>query len=360
MDRSVALTWSWLDVLNAKRVAMLVQAYGDLTKALAHINEEMLKGLGCRDDTVYKTLNRLEEFDPATYEEELASRDVRFLSFEDEEYPAQLRTIPDAPVFLYFKGDLSVLREPCLALVGTREMSAEGKRITEAFVPPVVHAGMVTVSGLALGIDSAVAEETMAAGGKTVAVLGHGLSQIFPKENARLAERIVKEGGLLLTEFPLDGKTGKFTFPARNRIIAGLSLGTVVLEAGEGSGAIITADLALDYGRDVFAVPGSIFDPNFAGCHAILSRGTAKLVTAADQILAEIGIKSSAQEHVSSFEPRNPDESALWKALTTLPCSVDDLTERSRLSPAVIGSTLTMMELAGAARQTEGGKWVRG
>ena len=358
MDRPTALIWSWLDVLNAKRVALLTEAYGDLTKALAHINEEMLKELGCRDDTVYRTLNRLEEFDPDIHEAELAKRNIQFLSFEDDAYPAQLKTIPDAPVFLYFKGDLDVLAEPCLALVGTREMSPEGKRIVEAFVPSIVHAGMVTVSGLALGIDSAVAEETLAAGGKTVAVLGHGLSQIFPKENARLAERIVKEGGLILTEFPLDGKTGKFTFPARNRIIAGLSLGTVVLEAGAGSGALITADLALDYGREVFAVPGSIFDPNFAGCHAILSRGTAKLVTMPDQVLSEVGIVALPAER-SSFDPRSSEESALWKALTSMPQAMDDLAEHSGLPTAAVASTLTVLEIAGAAKNMGNGTWVR-
>ncbi|MDD5751661.1 MAG: DNA-processing protein DprA [Candidatus Peribacteraceae bacterium] len=358
MDRPTALIWSWLDVLNAKRAQALRQVYGTLDAALQHIDEHLLRELGCREETVLKALNRLEEFDPDTYEAELAKRGVQFLSIEDEQYPAQLKTIPDAPVFLYFKGNLAVLREPCLALVGTREMSPEGARIVEAFVPPVVRAGMVTVSGLALGIDTAVAEETLAAGGKTVAVLGHGLSRIFPQENARLAQRIVSGGGLILSEFPLDGKTGKFTFPARNRIIAGLSLGTVVLEAGEGSGALITADLALDYGREVFAVPGSIFDPHFAGCHSILSKGTAKLVMAPEQVLSEIGIVASAAGR-SAYDPKTPEESALWQALTTLPQTVDDLAERSQMPPASVGSTLTMLELAGAAKHVGDGTWVR-
>ncbi|MFH1444075.1 MAG: DNA-processing protein DprA [Candidatus Peregrinibacteria bacterium] len=358
MDRSTALTWSWLNILNAKRLEALLRVYGDLTKALEQINEPLLKELGCRNDTVYATLNRLEEFDPQSYEQELKKRELSFVTIDDPEFPQQLREVPDAPVFLYWRGDLAILEQPCLALVGTREMSDYGRRVTESFVPEFVRAGMVTVSGLALGIDATVARETLSAGGRTVAVLGHGLGKIYPTENARLAEEIVSGGGLILSEFPLDAKPGKFTFPARNRIIAGLSLGTVVLEAGDGSGALITADLALDYGREVFAVPGQIFDPNFIGCHKILSRGHAKLVSSAADVLSELGV--IALEAVrSSYNPRDAAEAALLKVLTAMPQTVDILVERSGLTASHIASALTMMELGGAVKQAGNGNWVR-
>jgi DNA processing protein len=201
----------------------------------------------------------------------------------DDVYPTQLKTIDDPPIFLYYKGSLEITKQPCIAAIGTRTMSAYGDRVTEAFVPPLVRAGMVTVSGLAYGIDAAVAKETLLAGGNTIAVLGHGLGMISPKAHRMLADDIVTHGGLLLSEFPLDVRPDKYTFPARNRIIAGLSLGALILEATEDSGSLITADLALDYNRDVFAVPGNVFDPNYAGCHALIRKGSAQLVTTRKQ-----------------------------------------------------------------------------
>ncbi|OGJ82942.1 DNA protecting protein DprA [Candidatus Peribacteria bacterium RIFOXYC1_FULL_58_8] len=358
MDRPTALIWSWLNVLNAKRLAALLQVYGDMTKALQHIDEPLLQELGCRGDTVFAVLNRLEECDPAVYEQELKKRRLSFLTIDDSEYPRHLKEIADPPVFLYWRGDLTILDQPCIALVGTRAMSDYGRRVAESFVPELVRAGLVTVSGLALGIDATVARETIAAGGRTVAVLGHGLGKIYPRENARLAEEIVEAGGLYLSEFPLDAEPGKYTFPARNRIIAGLSLGTVVLEAPHGSGALITADLALDYGREVFVVPGPIFDPNYAGCHQMLGKGHAKLVSSAADILLELGVVASEAAQ-SSYDPKSEAEAALLNVLTTMPQTSDDLMERSGLPAGQIASALTMMELSGAAKQVGHGQWVR-
>ncbi len=359
MERSTALTWSWLNILTKKRCDALIALYGDLGAALQAISEELLSELGCREETVFKTLNRLEEFDPDWYEKELSKRGVGFLSFDDEGFPSSIKEIGDPPVFLYFRGDLSILSEPCIALVGTREMSPYGKRVAELFTPAFVQAGMVTVSGLATGIDAVVAAETIRAGGRTVAVLGHGLGSIYPQSNARLAEEIVDHGGLLLSEFPLDAQPDKYTFPARNRIIAGLSLGTVVLEAPVGSGALITAELALDYGRDVFAVPGQIFDPNYAGSHQLLASGQAKLVQKPEDVLSEIGIIAPEQGSVSTYEPSTPEEIAVYQILTSMPQSMDELVERSGLAAGLIGATLTMLELQGAVKGVEEGKWVR-
>lgn len=358
MDRLTALTWSWLNVLNKKRMDALLSVYGDLTEALGHMGEPLLKSLGCRDDTVLIVLNRLEEFDPDAYEKELEKRGITFLAIDDPAFPAALKEIADPPVFLYARGDLAILQEPCLALVGTREMSEYGERVAESFVPAIVQAGMVTVSGLALGIDAAVARETLAAGGRTVAVLGHGLAMIHPQSNTRLAEEIVRKGSLLLAEFPLDAEPGKFTFPARNRIIAGLSLGTVILEAPEGSGALITAELALEYGREVFAVPGQIFDPSYAGCHQIIARGQARLVSGPSEVLQELKVVVPKGGR-SSFSPRSNEEEKAFAALTTMPQAVDDIVGRSGLSTASLTATLTFLELAGAAKQVGNGQWVR-
>lgn len=360
MEFSTALTWSWLNILTPKRYTALLEVFSSLDEALQELSPAMLKELGCREDTIMIAMNRFEEFDPDAYLKELERRDLLFLTIEDEAYPAQLKTIPDPPTFLYYAGNLDILNQPCLGLVGTRDITPYGKRVTETMVSVFVNAGVVTVSGLAFGIDALVAEETMRAGGKTVAVLGHGLANISPKANANIAKRIVEEGGLYLSEFPLDATADKYTFPARNRIIAGLSLGTVVLEAGEGSGALITADLALEYGRDVFAVPGQIFDPKAAGCHEIISKGQAKLITSADDVLQEVGIIASNQPSTSAgYEPQSDIEAALLGALTTMPQSVSSIVEKAAIDAAAVNATLTLLELHGVAKNVGSGMWVR-
>ena len=159
MMHETALAWSYLNVLTKKRYDLLLQAFGDLDTALGEISLGMLQGLGCREDTAMESMNRLDEFDPEAYQAELQKRGIKFLSITGDLYPQSLKEIPDAPVFLYYKGDISILNQPCIALVGTREMSTYGKRVTEYFTPAFVHAGLVIVSGLAEGIDAAVAEE---------------------------------------------------------------------------------------------------------------------------------------------------------------------------------------------------------
>ncbi len=362
MDRDIALRWSWMNVLTRKRYDVLKETFKTLDKALDALSIDMLGTLGVREDTAMNAINRLEEFDVEAHQHELSKRTLKLITIEDEEYPPVLLEIPDAPVFLYVRGDLSILNQPCLALVGTRDMSDYGKRVTEHIVAPLVGAGIVTVSGLAAGIDAEVARETIRAGGKTVAVLGHGFATMYPKAHVHLANDIVKAGGLILSELALDIQPDKFTFPARNRIIAGLSLGTVVLEAAEKSGSLITADLALDYNREVFAVCGPIFDPNYAGCHQILRRGSAKLVTDAADVLCELGMAHAAESPQASFidfVAENEAEAAVWSALTTMPSDLDDLVIKAKLDAAVLNATLTMLELRGVVKNVGAGRWVR-
>lgn len=354
-----ALLWSSLGILTAERYRAIKEVYGDLREAQKHLGEELLLSLGCRRDTIERVLLKLEEFDEDREAAALEKSGVRFLTLEDPQYPIRLREIADPPVFLYYKGDLDVLGQPCLGVVGTRKMSGYGRRITEEFVPEFVRAGLITVSGLAQGIDAVVAEETIRAGGKTVAVLGHGLGMIFPKSNEKLAKDILAQGGLLLSEFPLSQPPDTYTFPARNRIIAGLTLGTIVLEAPEESGALITAELALEYGREVFAVPGQIFDANYAGCNALLQEGEAKLVTRAADVLTEIGVIAPDTEKRSKYIAKNAAEEAILNVLSTMPQPVDDLVERTKMPPSQISATLTMMELNGAVRNAGNGQWIR-
>lgn len=353
------LSWAILNLLTKKRYDFLRETYGSLDEAWNHFDQNLLKKLGCREDTILKIMNEAEELNPDQHQAFLEKSNIQFLTIEDEAYPDSLREIADSPVFLFAKGDLDLLKEAIIAVVGTRNISAYGKRAVETFVPAFVRAGLVTVSGLAIGIDAAVAKETMDAGGKTVAVLGHGLGAIYPKANERLAASIVENGGLLLSEYPLHIQPDKYTFPARNRIIAGLSIGTLVAEAAAQSGSLITASFALEDGKDVFAVPGSIFDPNMEGTHHLIQKSGAKLVTSAEDILLELGVVMPETDQKSAYKAQTPEEESLLKHLTIMPQSVDNLTEKSEMSIATINATLTLMELKGGAKNIGAGQWVR-
>ena len=362
MHTETALTWFALGVLTKRRYDILLRRFGDLDHALSALDGTLLQELGCKPETIQETLERKERLEMTKYAERLERENIGLLSIEEETYPKILREIGDPPIFLSYRGDLLLLQSPCLGIVGTRMMSSYGKRVTESFIPTFIFHHVVTVSGLALGVDSAVARQTLSSGGKTVAVLGNGLGSIYPPTNTTLAMEIVAGGGLLLSEFPLDIVPTKYTFPARNRIIAGLSRGVLVIEAGIKSGALITADLAIDYGREAFAIPGSIFSEGSAGCHAVISRSEAKLVTSAEEILQDIGVIQRKTTTVSSvadsYTPQSPEETKVWRSLSGLPQSSSDIVEATAMEPGTVSAALTTLELAGVAGNTMEG-WVR-
>lgn len=360
MDRRSTLLWWHLNVLNKRRYDAVAEVYGDIAAAEKHLSEEFLRGLGLRPETVRAALMRYEDFDLEKAERILTQRNLQVLTIHDPGYPAILRQTADPPIFLCYKGDLACLSQPLIAVVGTRDMTQYGRRAAGLFVPAFVRAGCITVSGLAHGIDTAVARETLLAGGRTIAVLGNGLGNIFPPSNEKLAEEIVEKGGLLLSEFPVGMTPDTHTFPARNRIIAGLARATVVIEAPAQSGALITAAFALDEGREVFAVPGQVTDPISAGSNALIAKGQAQLAATPEQVLREVGIVAPADPgSAPSYTPGTPGERRVWEALTTLPQTVDTLVEKTRLPAAEVGVCLTMMELSGAVKNTGGGAWVR-
>jgi DNA processing protein len=353
------LLWSCLQTLTRERYDAVIQVFGNLEEAARHIDSELLRGLGCREETIANVLQRLDKCDPEQEEKLLQQANAGIVALGDESYPDRLRDVSDPPIFLYYRGDLSVLEQPCIALVGTRRISPYGKRVTEEFTRALVHAKIVIVSGLARGVDALAAEQAMQAGGKTVAVLGQGLLTLSAASR-ELADRIVAGGGLVVSEYPLRCAPDIFTFPMRNRIIAGLSLATVVLEAPESSGALITAKLAFDYGREVFAVPGQIFDPNFAGSHAFIKKQTARLASCPRDVLTELGVIVPADDgEFLEYVPQNPEEGKILNALTTMPQSIDDLLVRSGCSAGTVNATLTLLELNGVAKNVGSSQWVR-
>jgi len=283
--------------------------------------------------------------------EKLEHYKVKALVCEDPGYPPRLAEIYDYPPVLYVRGNpLPSQDEPCLAVVGTRRPTIYGRQVTEDIVTDLARSNIIIVSGLARGIDSIAHRATLEAGGKTIAVFASGLDIVYPAENARLAQAIM-EHGALVSEHPLGVRPRAENFPLRNRIMSGLSLGVLVIEAGQRSGALITAFQALEQSRDVFAVPGSILSPASKGTNRLIQEG-AKLVCSYIDILQELNLTIVAQQPmIKQFLPDNEAESAVLKQLTSEPSHIDDICRRSNLTMPEVSSTLAILELKGVAKQ---------
>lgn len=215
----------------------------------------------------------------------MATRDIHLCFFQDKEYPYRLKSCPDSPLAFYYKGDGDFNKPRTIALVGTRDATEYGRRCVNKILLELRNADVVTVSGLAYGIDTEVHAQSINNGLRTIAVLGSGLGNVYPKQNEKLAHDIVSHGGSLISEFRYDAQPDRLNFPKRNRIIAGLADATIVVESGEKGGSIITAHIAQSYNRDVFAVPGRITDQSHDGCHNLIRQNIAAIVTSGNDIL---------------------------------------------------------------------------
>jgi DNA processing protein len=293
-----------------------------------------------------------------------ASR-ARLIPLTDPAFPPPLRELADAPVALYVRGDAALLASPQLAMVGSRNPSTEGRHNAEAFSEYLAGCGLTITSGMALGIDAASHRGALKGGGRTVAVWGTGLDKPYPPAHRELAEEIADKG-LLVSEFPPGTPPLPGHFPRRNRLISGLSLGTLVVEAASRSGSLITARLAGEQGREVFAIPGSIHNPMSRGCHRLIRDG-AKLVESAGDILEELApllkLESTqaraAPIHAGAGAPEDPEYALLLNSMDYAPTSVDALVERTGLTPDVVSSMLLMLELQGQVEASPGGRYSR-
>jgi DNA processing protein len=308
----------------------------------------------------------LESPDPARVDADLRwleSSGVRLIAATDPRYPDLLLRLPDAPAVLYVQGDPAFLREPQIAIVGSRNPTPAGRETARAFAGALARAGLVVTSGLALGIDSACHLGALDAGGETIAVLGTGLDEIYPSANRKLADRITTQGAVI-TEFPPGTPPRQMNFPHRNRIIAGLSLGTLVVEAACRSGSLITARLAGDAGREVFAIPGSIRSELSRGCHQLIRQG-AKLVERPEDLLVELKISLMDQMAAppvgasASGPALDKEYKILLDALAFEPASVDSLIERTGMNSESIASMLLILELDGHVAPHPGGRYIR-
>jgi DNA processing protein len=283
---------------------------------------------------------------------------VHVLTWESQDYPTLLSQLPDAPPVLFVKGEIVALDEWSVAMVGTRKASAYGREVAYRLGAELARNGVTVVSGMARGVDGVSHQAALDAGGRTIAVLGSGVDVIYPAEHRKLAERIVAQGALV-SDYALGTRPEAMNFPPRNRIISGLSLGTIVVEAGHRSGALITADFALDQGREVFAVPGSILSPNSAGCNRLLRDG-AHIVTEICDVLEVLRLDNVQEKREARMVlPENATEAAVYETLSSEPCHLDRVVRASGLPAEVVSSTLVMMELKGMVRQTAPLQYVR-
>ncbi len=291
------------------------------------------------------------DIDPDNEMSRLERLGIKVLTSNDKAYPRRLREIYDFPPVLYEKGELKPEDEWCVAVVGTRRATVYGRQITEEITADLARSKITIVSGLAKGIDTIAHRSALEAGGRTIAVFASGLDIVYPAENQKLSQDIM-ENGALLSEYPPGTRPRAENFPRRNRILSGLSLGVLVTEAGEGSGAMITAADAIEQDREVFAVPGSVLSPASRGANRLIQKGEAKLVREYTDILEELNLMAvERQIEMREILPESETESVLLKQLGGEPSHIDEVCRKSGLPAATVSSTLAMMELKGMVRQ---------
>lgn len=280
-----------------------------------------------------------------------------WVALGDARYPQALLQTADPPLLLYTQGDAELLNSPCLAIVGSRNPTPQGAENARAFAEHLGHAGLTIVSGLALGIDGAAHSGALAAGARTIAVVGTGLDRVYPRAHRELAHRIA-ERGLIISEFNLGTEPLAANFPQRNRIIAGMSLGTLVVEAALESGSLITARHAVESGREVFAIPGSIHSPQSRGCHALIKQG-AKLVDEARDVLEELRWPRLEPAAIPRAEATKAVPDALLDAMGYEPADMDRLQARTGWPTAQLSARLLELELQGLVSRLPGGLYQR-
>lgn len=301
-------------------------------------------------------LREVREYNLEQILQKLSENNIGYVTCKDKEYPRMLCEVADCPSILFVKGDIALLNSTSIAVVGSRKYSPYGAKVCRMITTELTTNDLIIVSGLALGIDSIAHQATLDNAGKTIAVLGCGLDRIYPTSNSFMATKIIESGGAVISEYPPGTEAFKGNFPARNRIIASLTIGTVVVEAAKESGALITAFCALDYNREVFAVPGPIDSEFSAGCNHLIQQG-AKLICSAQDIYCEINVEQKKLAQKAEKEsPKTEKESELLKVINGQALSSDDICRQSGQNIALVSQTLTMLEMKGILENV-GGIW---
>lgn len=345
---------------TGRRLWSLVNHFGSPGAAWKAGPKDLGLAPGIGDEGPAGLARRRSELDPVKEAARLESLGIAFTCYTDPAYPENLLQLYDYPPVIFHRGHLKAADKLAVALVGSRRPSPYGLVVAEKLAKDLAAVGVTVVSGLARGIDTAAHRGALAAGGRTLAVLGCGPDVIYPKENQKIMDKIINEGAVI-SEFPPGTPPEPWRFPVRNRIISGLSLGTVVVEAAEKSGALITADYALEQGRDVMAVPGNVVSPQSRGPHRLIKQG-ARLVEGAGDILDEMGLDklfSPPGDGAGNGLKLSREEEALYGLLTLEPVGLDELIARSGMSPQKSMAALMYLEIKGLTRQLPGKYYIR-
>lgn len=356
-DLKYWLGFNLITGIGPAKLQALLDRYGDAASAW-QADPGALRTLGFDRRTIDNVVAARQTLDLDAELDRVQGAGVQLLTWNTATYPRYLREIPNPPPLLYMRGEIRPNDRWAVAVVGTRRLTSYGRQVTRDLVVGLARSGVTIVSGLARGIDSLAHKAAIEAGGRTLAVLGSGLNQIYPPENRKLAAQIVQGNGAVLSEYALNTRPEAKNFPPRNRIISGLSLGTIVIEAGQRSGALITAKFALEQDREVFAVPGPIHSKSSKGTNGLIQQG-AKLVASVEDVLEELNLTQAPQQQaVQMMLPESAEEAELLQHLVDAPVHIDELSRRSGLPSAQVGSTLTLMELKGMVQQVGGMTYV--
>ena len=365
-SREAFIALNMIEGVGPVRARSLLEHFGGAPEILRAAKTELLRVRNIGDDTAENISNWEKSVDLAGELKRIQDFGCHVLISADENYPAALREIYDPPLVLYVKGELTAKDKNSVALVGSRQTTHYGIETARKLAYQLAYVGVTVASGGARGIDTAAHQGALSAKGRTIAVLGTGINLIFPTENAELFERIAANGAVI-TQFPFNRPADKQSFPIRNRIVAGMTLGTVVVEANLSSGALITANFATEYGRQIFAVPGRIDSPRSKGCHELIKKG-AKLCEGAEDILSEF-------EYLfpTSNRPATPNETGVLPALelsaneqkvfdvlkTDDEMTPDEIIRASGLPSSAVSVTLLSLEMKRVVRQLPGKLFVR-
>lgn len=348
------LGFSQMSGIGPLRFKLLIDYFGTAEKAWVSSQKE-LEEIGLGSSITQKLVAFRQTFNVEKLKEDFAKKEIKVITRVDPLFPLALREIPDPPIVLYVKGTLPTDYSRCIGVVGTRKPTSYGREITERIARELVELGITIISGMARGVDGIAHYQSVVAKKPTVAVLGCGVDIIYPPEHKNLYREILSTGGAIISEVPPGHLVSKGLFPARNRIISGISRGVVVTEGTEDSGSLITAKLAVDQGREVFAVPGPINSYLSAGPTKLIKDG-AKLVTCAQDILEELAlpVKKSTNGKVRLV---SPEQQKIIEALETGISNFDDIVRNSELSVSQVGTLLTLMELNGIVKSLGDGKY---
>lgn len=359
-SRDALIALNMLPKIGPVRVRRLMDSFGSAEAILSAAVHEIsgVRGIGPETAEIIRSWE--ERIDLTTELREVEERGLKIVTQDDADYPEALRQSYDPPLLLYVWGELKDVDRHAIAIVGSRKTTHYGTQTARQFAFQLASSGMTVVSGLARGIDTYAHEGAVAAKGRTIAVIGSGLGQVYPPENMALAEKIASGNGAIVSEFPLNMPPSKKTFPMRNRIVAAWSQAVVVVECPEWSGALITANLAGEMGKPIYAVPGQIDRPSSAGCHALIREGAA-LVTSGNDILDDISVLP-LQEGVQGDEaalrpPLGPVEQMVVDAMENGASLVDELLHATTLSLSEINAMLLKLEIQGRVQQLPGSRF---